>query len=137
MKKTTLALTILLFCCLSAIRSQAQIDANAMKNTTWKAYIDQLNDSITLHILNDSSFVSTSTGDVVVRSVCKFSGDTLLLSDYDGQYACTGMTGKYKATFNNDVMTTILVEDPCEGRAGSINNLKWRKTATMPPSMTK
>lgn len=136
MKRSTLALSLLL-CGLFSIRAQAQIDTSAMKNTTWKAYIDQLNDSITLHILNDSSFVSTSNGDVVVRSLCKFSGDTLMFSDYDGQYACTGMTGKYKAAFNNDIMTTILVEDPCEGRAGSINNLKWRKSSSMPPPMSK
>lgn len=128
MKRKTLdfaLLTLFVLCCGVA---HAQTEAPAVKNTVWKAWLEQLNDSISLHITNDSSFVTTSNGDTVVRSVCKMSDDTLLLSDYDGQYACTGVTGKYKVSFDNDVMTTVLIDDACEGRAGSINNLKWRRS---------
>ncbi|HLI92174.1 MAG TPA: hypothetical protein VKU83_01130 [Puia sp.] len=128
MKKTSLALALLTIAVLLTAGANAQTDASPVKNTIWKAWLDQLNDSIALHITDDSSFVTTSNGDTVVRSVCKMSADTLLLSDYDGQYACTGITGKYKVSFDNDVMTTALIEDACEGRAGSINNLKWRKS---------
>ncbi|HXD77861.1 MAG TPA: hypothetical protein VN616_08630 [Puia sp.] len=132
MKKGTIVVMLLALFGFFSTRALAQAEPSSMKNTNWKAFIEQLNDSITLHIGTDSSYVSTSNGDVVVRSVFKMSGDTLMLSDYDGQYACTGMTGKYKTTFSEDVMTTVLIEDPCEGRAGSINNLKWRKS-TAPP----
>lgn len=132
MKKNASVFVLIAIVVLFSVGAQAQTEPPSMKNTTWKAYLDQLNDSIALHVLNDSSFVTTSNGDTVVRSVCKLSADTLLLTDYDGQYACPGMTGKYKVSFDSDVMTTVLVADPCDGRAGSINNLKWKKS---PPAM--
>lgn len=128
MKQSSLVFTLFTVFALFTFRAHAQTEQPSMKNSTWKAYIDQLNDSITLHILNDSSFVTSGNGDTVVRSVCKMSGDTLLLSDYDGQYACPGVTGKYRVSFDSGVMTTVLIEDPCDGRSGSINNLKWRKS---------
>ena len=53
--------------------------------------------------------------------------DTLTISDYDGQYACQDMTGRYKVSLKDDMMTLVLVEDACDGRANNLNNSKWRK----------
>jgi len=102
--------------------------AQDVKNTSWKTFIgDPLYDSLTIHIRADSSFVTTSSGSVVVRSVCKVAGDTLSLSDYEGQYACPDMTGRYRIKVAEDVLTFLLIDDACDGRATSLNNSKWRR----------
>lgn len=101
--------------------------AQSLKNTSWRMFIDQLHDSLTIHIRSDSSFVTASDGSVVVRSVCKLSGDTLSLTDYDGQHACPDMKGSYKVSVTDEFLTMVLIDDPCDGRAGALNNSKWRK----------
>ena len=104
------------------------VQAQSFKNTSWRTFIGEpLHDSITIHIRTDSSFVTTSDGSVVVKSVCKISEDSLTISDYDGQYACQDMTGRYKVSLKDDIMTLVLVDDACEGRANNLNNSKWRK----------
>lgn len=115
----------------SLLSTSAQTQSPSLKNTNWKLFIPDLNDSITLHIKTDSSFVTGSNGDAVVRSVCKISADTLFLTDYDGQYACPNATGKYKISFNDDAtaMTLTLIDDPCDGRANAINKAKWIRAA--------
>ncbi|MBS1606894.1 MAG: hypothetical protein JST42_29835 [Bacteroidetes bacterium] len=103
--------------------------AQSLKNTSWRMFVDQLHDSLTIHIGTDSSFVTSSDGSVVVRSVCKLSGDTVSLTDYDGQYACLDMKGTYKIGMVSDELGFTLIDDPCEGRVGTLNNSKWRKVA--------
>jgi hypothetical protein len=132
--KKTLLLTAILIGGLLSIRSYAQSQTPSLTNTNWKLFIPDLNDSITLHIKTDSSFVTNGTGEAVVRSVCKISADTLCFTDYDGQYACPNATGKYKITLNDDAsaLTLTLIEDPCDGRANAINKIKWTKAAPTP-----
>jgi hypothetical protein len=131
MKKALLFITLLIGALISA-NAQAQLPS--LKNTNWKIFIPDLNDSITLHIKTDSSYVTTTSGDPVVRSVCKVSADTLSFTDYDGQYACPNQTGKYKISLSDDgnTMTLTLIDDPCDGRANSINKLKWTRAAAPP-----
>jgi hypothetical protein len=132
--KKSLLLTALLIGCLFSIRTHAQSQTPSLKNTNWKLYVAQLGDTITLHIKTDSSVVTTTNGDVVVRSVCKVSADTLSFTDYDGQYACPNMTGKYKIGLSDDgnSLSFTLIEDPCDGRAGSIDKAKWTRSAAPP-----
>lgn len=99
----------------------------SLKNTSWRLFVDQLHDSVTIHIRADSSFVTVSDGSVVVRSVFKVSADTLTLNDYDGQYACLDMRGSYKFGVADDVLSLVLIDDPCEGRVGTLQNSKWRR----------
>jgi len=101
--------------------------AQSLKNTSWRMFVDQLHDSLTIHIGTDTSFVTAGDGSVVVRSVFKVSGDTLSLSDYEGQYACPDMKGSYKIGVDSDLLGFLLIDDPCEGRVGTLNNSKWRK----------
>jgi hypothetical protein len=123
MKKITL-LAVFFFSSLVVTSLHAQ----TLSNTNWKAYIgDPLNDTITLHIKTDSSFVTNKAGDVLVRSLCKLSTDTLTLTDYDGPNACPAQPGKYKLSITVDTLIFILISDDCEGRAGVLNNLKWKK----------
>jgi hypothetical protein len=126
MKKALLFVAFLIGA-FSSIHAQSQIPS--LKNTNWKLFVPDLNDSITLHIKIDSSYVTTTAGDPVVRSVCKVSADTLCFTDYDGQYACPNQTGKYKISLSDDAntMTLTLIDDPCDGRANAINKLKWTK----------
>ncbi|HET6253650.1 MAG TPA: hypothetical protein VFE32_06235 [Puia sp.] len=114
---------------LLSVQAHAQTQPPSLQNTNWKIFIPDINDTLTLHIKSDSSYVTTSTGEAVVRSVCKVSADTLSLTDYDGQYACPNTTGKYKISLNDDAstLTLILIEDPCDGRANSINKAKWTR----------
>jgi hypothetical protein len=130
MKQILLSALALVISLLS-IQAQAQTQTPSLKNTNWKLYVPDLNDSITLHIKMDSSFVTATTGDPIVRSVCKISADTLSFTDYDGQYACPGQTGKYKISVPDDgsSLTLTLIDDPCDGRATAINKLKWTRAA--------
>jgi hypothetical protein len=134
MKKAFLFTTFLIGVLLTTC-THAQSQTPSLKNTNWKIFIPDLNDTITLHIKTDSSYVTGTTGDAVVKSVCKVSGDTLSFTDYDGQYACPNATGKYKINLSDDGnnLTLILIEDPCDGRANAINKLKWIRAAATPP----
>jgi hypothetical protein len=71
--------------------------------------------------------VTDHLGNVVVRSVCKVWSDTLSLADFDGEYACPNMTGKYKVAQVNGLLVFTLIDDPCDGRAGALPATKWRK----------
>jgi hypothetical protein len=131
MKKALVLVTILIGALISA-RAQSQLPS--LKNTNWKLFLTEMNDTITLHIKSDTSYVTTTTGDVVVRSVCKVSGDTLTFTDYDGQYACLSQTGKYKLSLSDDSnnLTLTLIEDACDGRANAVNKVKWTRAAAPP-----
>ena len=107
-----------------------QLHAQSIRNADWKTFIGgDVNDTITLHIHSDSSFVTNSKGDVWVRSVFKLSGDTLTLSDYDGPYACANMDGKYKIHLEENRLSLSLISDPCDGRSHAIDGIKWAKGA--------
>ena len=109
---------------LLAVRSHGQ----SLVNTNLRTYIgDPVNDSVTLHIKPDSSFVTLASGAVVVRSHCKISGDTLSLDDYDGQFMCPNSVGRYKLTKTGNIISFTLIDDPCDGRAQSLGGSKWRK----------
>jgi hypothetical protein len=123
MKKTIiLALLTLIFAC--SLKAQSTLN-----NTNWKTYIgDPVNDTLVLHIRMDSSFVTGRGGEAVVRSLCKVSGDTVTFNDYDGQFACQNAIGKYKYSITDEVLSFVLIDDPCDGRAQSIVSTKWKKT---------
>jgi hypothetical protein len=103
--------------------------AQSIQNTNWKAFLaDPLNDTLTIHIRTDSSFVTNSKGDVLVRSNYTIAGDTLIISDYGtGDYVCPDMKGSYKFVHNGDNLVFTLIDDPCEGRAQTLNGSKWIK----------
>ena len=126
MKKIILSVSLFLLAS-SAFHVQAQsIDKN-----NWKAYLaEPFNDTLTFHVKADSSFVTTSNGEVLVQTSVKISGDVLSLADFStNQYSCPDATGKYKINLSKDgnSFTLTLVEDPCEGRAQTLNGLKWVK----------
>jgi hypothetical protein len=86
-----------------------------------------LHDSLTMQIGNDSCHTVSSTGEMLVRSICKQSNDTLRILDFDGQYFCPDGEGVYKIAIDGDTMSFSLVSDPCSGRSEALNGMKSRK----------
>ena len=105
------------------------LQAQSINNKNWKTYLaEPFNDTLTFHIQSDSSFVTLSNGEVLVRTNCKINGDILTLTDYStGEYSCPDVTGKYKVNLSGDSFTLTFIEDPCEGRARALDGLKWIK----------
>ena len=68
-----------------------------------------------------------STGEVVVRSVCKVAKDTLKIMDYDGQYNCPDGEGVYRWIVEGNELSLFMVTDPCSGRAGVLNGVKCKR----------
>jgi len=107
------------------------LQAQSINNKNWKAFFaEPFNDTLTLHIKSDSSFVTLSNGEVLVQSACKITGDMITITDYStGQYSCPDATGKYKINLNGDSLILTLIEDSCEGRAQALNGVKWIKAS--------
>jgi hypothetical protein len=120
---------IILFTGLFLTATVSHLHAQSINNNNWKAFFgDPFNDTLIIHIHGDSSFVTKSSGEVLVRSKYTIAHDTLTISDYGtGEYTCPDMDGKYKINLNGDNLILTLIEDPCEGRANSISGLKWIK----------
>ena len=104
-----------------------RLQAQSLQHTAWKFYLDALHDTLTLHIGADTSYTTTSAGEMVVRSVCKIVNDTLTLRDFAGEYYCPDGEGIYRFTVEGDYLSFFLVTDPCGNRSGSINGTRWRK----------
>ena len=113
-----------LFCFASIV---SHLHAQSINNRNWKAYIgDPLNDTLTFHIHSDSSFVTNSKEEVMLRTNCIISADTITISDYgEGEYVCPDMKGKYKINLSGNSFTLTLIDDPCEGRAQALDGKKW------------
>jgi hypothetical protein len=80
-------------------------------------FADPINDTLMLHIHSDSSFVTNSKGEVMLRTNCILTKDTLTLADYsEGEHSCPDAKGKYKVALNGKSFTLSLIDDPCEGR---------------------
>ena len=101
------------------------LHAQSLKGTNWKLYISELNDTLTFHVRGDSTFVTDGSGEIVVRSACRISKDTITMKDIDGKYACADQVGVYTYKFNADALTLTLVSDPCDNRSNSISGARW------------
>jgi hypothetical protein len=125
-KLTILAIALLL---LGAMSSKAQAPAQfpVLVNTSWKTFISEISDTLTLHIKQDSSWVTNSSGQTVVKSVCKVAKDTISMRDVDGMYACPDAEGVYTIKVMDNLLSFTLVNDGCQGRAGSLPGSKWMK----------
>jgi hypothetical protein len=115
------------------IFATGSVKAQSIVNTSWKMFVGgEVNDTLTLHIRTDSSYVTDGMGNVVVRSLCKLSSDTLFLNDYEGNYSCPGL-GTYKYSVNADKLTLDLISEQCQPRAENINGAKWTRVKEKPP----
>jgi len=121
---------IFLFVTLVIVTGIFSLQAQSLNHTAWKTYFaDPINDTISWHFDADTSYVLGSHGDVFVRSHITIVKDTLNLSDYDGQYQCPSMEGKYTFKVSGNDLNLVLVEDPCQGRS-AIAGIKWVRINT-------
>ena len=101
---------------------------SSLKNTAWKFYVDALHDTLVMHIGVDTNTTTSSTGDLVVRSTYKTVGDTIKIKDVDGQYPCMDGEGVYKYVVDGDILTFVLVTDPCTNRSGALVDTEFMRT---------
>lgn len=120
-------LPVVLFVFVLAAGSTTVRAQTSLKNTAWKFYVDALHDTLTMHIGVDTSFSTSSTGDIIVRSTYKTVGDTIRIKDVDGQYPCMDGEGVYKFVVDGDVLTFLLVADPCYNRSGALVDTKFKR----------
>jgi hypothetical protein len=118
---------IILFTGLFCFASIAfHLQAQSITNKNWKVYMaEPFSDTLTIHMQSDSSFVTKSDGEVLVRSTFKIEGNTITLLDYEGQYMCKDQNGKYKFTLKADTVVFTLIDDPCEGRTRALDGATW------------
>ena len=113
------------FICFVAMLCQAQ----SIDNRNWKAYLEApINDTVTFHIHSDSSFVTNSSGEVVIRVNCTIARDTLTIVNLDGaETGCPDQKGKYKIDLKENGLILTLIDDACEGRAHALHGVKWKE----------
>jgi len=111
----------------------SHVCAQSINNRNWKAFFtDPINDTLTLHVHSDSSFVTNSKGEVMLRTNCILNADTLTLSDYgEGEHTCPDAKGKYKINLNGKSLTLSLIDDPCDGRAHALDGVKWTEAGKL------
>ena len=122
-------LTAVLFVFVLSAGANSLRAQSSLKNTAWKFYVDALHDTLTMHIGVDTSFSTSSMGDLIVRSTYKTVGDTIKIKDVDGQYPCMDGEGVYRYVVDGDNLTFVLVVDPCYNRSGALVDTKFKKTS--------
>jgi hypothetical protein len=108
-----------------------RLQAQSLANTSWKFYVESLHDTLTMHIGADTSFSTSSSGEMVVRSLWKQVKDTVKINDLDGEYPCKEGEGVYRVSVDGDYLSFFMVTDPCNQRADAINGVKFRRTMEM------
>ena len=103
-------------------------EAQSLKGTAWKFYVESLHDTLTMHVGADSSYTTSSSGELIVKSVSKLQNDTLRMRDVGGEYYCLDGEGVYRITVEGDYLTFFLITDPCNNRSEALNGTKFRKT---------
>lgn len=105
----------------------SQIHAQSINNRNWMApFGDPINDTLTFHVNSDSSFVTNSHGDVIIRTSCSINHDTLTIEDQgSGEHECPNAKGVYKISLSGNTMSLTTISDDCDGRAQALNGVKW------------
>jgi len=102
-----------------------RLQAQSLANTAWKFYVEPLHDTLTMHIGADTSFSTSSSGEMIVRSLWKQVKDTVKINDLDGMYPCTAGEGIYRVSIDGDYLNFVMVSDPCNQRADALNGVKF------------
>jgi len=105
----------------------SRLSAQSLTNTAWKFYVEPLHDTLTMHIGADTSFSTSSSGEMIVRSLWKQVKDTVRINDVDGTYPCAAGEGVYRVAIDGDYLIFTMVVDPCNQRADAINGIKFKR----------
>jgi hypothetical protein len=103
------------------------VQAQTLKNTSWKFFVQQLNDSLTMRLGTDTSFTTSGAGELVIRANYQLIKDTLKIKDIDGQYACPDGEGVYRFVIDGDKLNLFMITDPCNERAGVFNGITMNR----------
>lgn len=109
----------------------SRLQGQSLANTAWKFYVEPLHDTLTMHIGADTSFSTSSSGEMIVRSLWKQVKDTVKINDLDGVYPCKDGEGIYRVSIDGDYLNFIIVTDPCNQRADALSGVKFRRTMEM------
>ena len=105
-----------------------ELRAQSLHHTNWKFYVESLHDTLTMHIGADTSFSTSSSGEIIVRSLFTIVSDTIKIRDIDGEYPCMDGEGVYKYVVSGDYLSFLLVADPCSNRSEALKDTRFRKT---------
>jgi hypothetical protein len=100
------------------------LQAQTLQNTSWKFFVQPLNDTFTMKLVVDTTFTTSGSGELVIRANYKTIKDTLKIKDIDGQYSCPDGEGVYRYVIVGDSLSLFMVTDPCNDRAGVLNGIK-------------
>jgi acetylornithine deacetylase/succinyl-diaminopimelate desuccinylase-like protein len=126
MRKIIIISSLLICSCVATVKAQM------LAHTSWKTYLPALNDTVILNFSSDEETATTPSGDTLVRSHAKFSGDTVTFIDYDGKYLCIDQPGVYRYAIKMDTLSLMLVSDACENRASNIVTAIWIRASHDP-----
>ncbi len=74
----------------------------------------------------DGGHSVSTNGEVMVKGTYVITDNVIALTDKEGQFACEGVTGKYKWKVQEKSLTFEKIEDPCDGRAQALSQV-WVK----------
>jgi hypothetical protein len=74
----------------------------------------------------DGNHSFAMNGEVMVKGAYVIKDNVIELTDLEGQFACSGVTGKYKWKAQEKSLSFEKVADECEGRAGALAQT-WTK----------
>lgn len=76
----------------------------------------------------DGSHTVSVNDNVAVKGSYTVTGDEIVLTDKEGQFACDGsLSGKYKWKLNENNLMFEKIEDGCDGRAAALSGQTWVK----------
>ena len=104
----------------------AQTHAQSLQKTQWKSlFAAPINDTAIFTFRQDSSYITNSKGVEIVYSIFHVSHDTVTIKDIGGEIACGDEVGVYTFTMTKNILKLLVVTDPCDGRANSLNGREW------------
>jgi len=83
----------------------------------------------TITFKDDGNFEVAHSGGGGVKGTYKVSGDTVELTDVEGDFACPDAVGKYTWKVEAEKLVMTLVGDPCDGRAQALSMPLTKKSA--------
>lgn len=104
------------------------MDVLGLKNTVWKSYIGgPVSDTMVLRYGTDSSYFQSKKGETMVTSTFTVVGDTVVINDVSGRFACLNQSGRYQFMITGDWIKFDLIQDDCGGRANAMTSSKWQR----------
>jgi hypothetical protein len=119
---------IILFTALFLLASAVnQLHSQSINNKSWKTYIGApVNDTAILTIQQDSSTITNTVGQVIVRHQCSITGDTVTIEDIAAEeQGCPGIKGKYKINLTGGSFILTMISDSCDGRSQALAGRRW------------